>query len=284
MTWYDKYLIAFECPYSKVPKTVKLEIADKLRKRSLLEEEPLASVVVIAHNEEKRILSCLWSLLDNICNFPIEIIVVSNCSTDATDTILDELGVRWFRENKKGPGFARQCGLDHAKGKYYICIDSDTLYPPYYIATHVSFLEKDGIACTYGLWSFLPDKKHSRWGLKVYEFMRDCYLSLQNILRPELCVRGMVMAFRTDLGRKVGFHTNIIRGEDGMLAFGLRKYGQLLFLRTRKVRPVTCNMAIASSGLWNSFQIRACQAVRKIGVIFTSAKEYKDRDYNKIKK
>ena len=83
MAWYDKYLIAFERPYSAVPEAVKLEVANKLRRLSLLKEEPLASVVLIAHNEEQRILSCLWSLVDNICSFPIEIIVVKMCIRDS---------------------------------------------------------------------------------------------------------------------------------------------------------------------------------------------------------
>lgn len=284
MAWYDKYLIAFGRPYSTVSETVKSEVASKLKKLSLIEEEPLASVVLIAHNEGQRILSCLWSLVDNIYDFPIEIIVVNNCSTDDTDAILDELGARWFQETRKGPGFARQCGLDKAKGKFYICIDSDTMYPPYYISTHVRYLKKEGIVCTYGLWSFLPDDKHSRWGLKVYEFMRDVYLYFQNIRRPELCVRGMVMAFRTELGRNIGFNTNIVRGEDGRLAFDLKKYGRLRLLRTNKVRPVTCNSIMKGDGLWVNFWERVRKRLKTFTLFFTAAGEYKDKDYNKIDK
>lgn len=284
MAWYDKYLVAFEHPFSTVPETVKLEVSSKLKKLSLIKEEPLASVVLIAHNEEQRILSCLWSLVDNICDFPIEIIIVNNNSTDATGAILDELGARWFQEKRKGPGFARQCGLDQSKGKYYICIDSDTMYPPYYISTHVRYLKKEGVVCTYGLWSFLPDEKHSRWGLKVYEFMRDLYINFQNIRRPELCVRGMVMAFRTELGRGIGFNTNIVRGEDGRMAFDLKKYGHLRLLRTNKVRPVTCNSIMKGDDLWGNFWRRVRKRLKTITLFFTVADEYKDGDNNKIDK
>lgn len=283
MMWYRKYLDAFERPYQNIPNLIKKEVTRKLADLRT-DNMPLCSVVLIAHNEEKRILACLWSLVDNICDFPIEIIVVSNNSTDLTNSILEELGVTWFSEEKKGPGFARQCGLNHAKGRYYICIDSDTLYPPHYISTHVSFLKRNGVVCTYGLWSFMPDDNHSYWGLKLYEFMRDCYLSLQNIRRPELCVRGMVMAFHTELGRKVGFHTNIIRGEDGMLAFGLKKYGKIILLKTRKVRPITCNSTMEGKGVWYNFWIRVKQVSENIALFFSFAKEYKDRDYNKIDK
>lgn len=197
MAWYSKYLVAFERPYSDVPEKVKQEVKDKLA-HIRCAKDPLASVVLIAHNEEKRIFACLWSLVNNICNIPIEIIVISNNSTDATDLILDDLSVKWFREEKKGPGFARQCGLNHALGKYYLCIDADTLYPPHYIATHVHYLQHEQIVCTFGLWSFLPNQKHSRWALYGYELLRDFFLNLQNVKRPELCVRGMTLAFRTE--------------------------------------------------------------------------------------
>ena len=40
-------------------------------------------------------------------------------------------------------------------------------------------------------------------------------------------VRGMVFAFQTDTAHKVGFRTDIIRGEDGSLALGLKKYGKI---------------------------------------------------------
>ena len=156
MKWYQKYLAAYERPYTEVPEGVKQEVARKLKKFSHV-EEPVISVVAIAHNEGRHILACLWSLADNAVDLPTEIIVVSNHSTDDTDTILSELGVTWYSETRKSPGFARQCGLDHARGTYHICIDSDTLYPPHYIATHVRYLQQKDVVCTYGLWSFLPN-------------------------------------------------------------------------------------------------------------------------------
>ena len=284
MAWYSKYLNAFERPYQEVSKEIKREIADKMRSFRQ-DATPLCSVVAIAHNEEKHILGCLWSLVDNVCDFPVEIIVVSNNSTDATEQLLDEVGVLWYSEVEKGPGFARQCGVKHARGKYHICIDSDTLYPPHYVATHVKFLAKPNIVCTYGLWSFLPDAYHSKTGLFFYELLRDFYLSLQNINRPELCVRGMVLAFHTNFGREVGYKTNILRGEDGMMALGLKRYGKLRLLKSRKARAVTCNNTLDGGGnLIRNAWFRFRKGIRGIGLLFTTQSKYEDRDYNVIKK
>lgn len=283
MAWYRKYLTAFERPYADVPEKVKQEVAEKLKKFSHV-ESPLVSVVLIAHNEERHILACLWSLVDNEVNFPTEIIVASNHSTDNTNNILDEMGATWYNETRKSPGFARQCGLDHARGTFHICIDTDTLYPPHYIATHVRHLQQKGVVCTYGLWSFLPDKNHPKAGLFIYELLRDIYLCILNINRPELCVRGMALAFRTEPGKKVGYRTNIIRGEDGMMALGLKEFGKLKFLRTRKARPVTSNQILNGRKLWGNAWSRFEKGFRNTKLLFTTQKEYKDQDYNLINK
>ena len=47
---------------------------------------------LICHNEETRLLSCLWSLCDNECDFPIEILAVNNNSTDRTEAVMQQLG------------------------------------------------------------------------------------------------------------------------------------------------------------------------------------------------
>lgn len=283
MKWYHKYLSAFERPHQEVPVEVKKEIANKMS-RFRPQETPECSVVLIAHNEERHILGCLWSLVDNICDFPVEIIVVDNHSTDATGRLLDEVNAVWHYEDRKSPGFARQCGLDHARGVYHLCIDSDTLYPPHYISTHVEHLKRPGVACTYGLWSFMPDARHPQTSLFFYELFRDIYLCLENINRPELCVRGMVLGFRTEYGKKVGYRTHIIRGEDGMMALGLKKYGRLKLLKTRKARALTSNATLDGAGsLRANVWLRIKRAIRNFHLLFTTQQEYKDQEYNLIK-
>ncbi|MDL2213551.1 glycosyltransferase family 2 protein [Bacteroides sp. OttesenSCG-928-D19] len=279
MRWYEKYLSVFEKPFNSLPKERVEEIRRKLKEKQ--SDEPLASVVLIAYNEANRITSCLWSLSENLVDCPIEIIVVNNNSTDATEEVLRSLGVTYYNEVKKGPGHARQRGLDEARGKYHICIDSDTMYPPKYIQTHINELKKPNVSCAFGLWSFIPDEQHSRAGLWFYETLRDIHLRIQAFKRPELCVRGMVFSFITDYGRQIGFRTDIRRGEDGSLALALKPYGKLKFLTTRKTRAVTSNSTLNADGsLINSFKIRIVKALKTFAGLFTGKKEYQDEDSN----
>ena len=81
MKWYTKYLQVYEQPFDSAPKEAVDFVKTKLQKLSE-NKQPLASVILICYNEEKRLLSCLWSLCDNICDFPIEILAVNNNSSE----------------------------------------------------------------------------------------------------------------------------------------------------------------------------------------------------------
>lgn len=282
MTWYKKYLSVYEKPFHEASQTIISQVKENIR--HLQSEQPLVSVVVIAYNEEKHLLANLWSLSDSRCKYPLEIIGVDNDSSDRTAEIFQVTGVPFYTEHQHSCGYARRCGLAHARGKYYICIDSDTLYPPQYVETLVNQLEKPGIVAVSSLWSYIPDQQHPWLGVKLYELLRDTHLYLQSFKRPELSVRGLVFAYNTEYGRKVGYRVDIIRGEDGSMALGLKKYGKICFVRKRKARAVTGYNTVGQDGsFFNSFKIRVIKNIKNIGNLFTRKTEYKDEDSNLIK-
>lgn len=190
----------------------------------------------------------------------------------------------YYNEEQKGPGFARQCGLNHAKGKYCVCIDSDTMYPPLYITTMTKALHKKESwqRMPFGV-SFPTNIIHKQ----DFFSMKNCvnvYFNIQHLRRPELNVRGMVFAFQTDTAHKVGFRTDIIRGEDGSLALGLKKYGKIKFVRSRKARAVTGYGTISADGsLFNSFWKRTVKGINNFTSLFHYKEKYEDEDSNLIK-
>ena len=281
MKWYSKYLQVYEKPYSEAPREIVEKVREKLQK--LQSDEPLVTVSLIGYNEEKHLLACLWALSDMKCKYPVEIIGVNNDSKDRTEEIFRDSGIPYYNEYQHSCGHARTCGLNKAKGKYHINIDSDTLYPPLYVEKMVNKLNRKGVVAVSSLWSYMPDEQHSWLGLKFYEGMRDIFLFLQSFKRPELSVRGLVFAYRTDLAREVGIRTDIRRGEDGSLALGLKKYGKIVFLRNRKARPVTGYGTVSADGsFFNSFKVRLLKGLKNMTGIFTRKSEYKDEESNLI--
>lgn len=281
--WYQKYLSVYEKPFQAIPKEVTETVHHNIAQ--LQSDHPLVSVVVIAYNEEKHLLANLWSLSDSICRFPMEIIGVDNDSSDRTAEIFKATGVPCYTEYQHSCGYARRCGLEHARGKYYICIDSDTLYPPRYVETMAEALEKKGTVAASSLWSYIPDQQHSWLGLKMYELFRDIYLFLQAFKRPELSVRGLVFAYHVEYGKQVGYRVDIIRGEDGSMALGLKKYGKIRFVRNRKARAVTGYGTVGKDGsFFNSFKIRVIKILKNSSSLFSKKEKYEDEESNLIPK
>ena len=276
--WYDKYLSIYGKSFEEIPDSVLDEIKGKLAVKQ--SEEPLVSIVVIAYNEEKRLAACLWSLSELQTKYPVEILGVNNNSKDRTEEVYQRLGLPYFNETKQSPGFARQCGLEHAKGKYHFCIDADTFYPPQYVDLMMKKLELSDVSCVSSFWSFFPDEQHSALGLFLYELIRDSFLWVQHFKRPELCVRGMVFAFKTDLARQVKIRTDIRRGEDGSLALSLKPFGKISFLYNRKARPVTGYGTLNEGNLLHSLWNRVCIQMKGISRIFFKTDHYDDTEDN----
>ena len=279
--WYDKYLSIYGKSPDEISEPILDEIKEKLAKKQC--NEPLVSVVVIAYNEERRLSACLWSLSELKTQYPIEILGVNNNSKDRTEEVFQRLGLPYFNESKQSPGFARQCGLDHAKGKYHFCIDADTFYPHLYIDLMMTKLTRSDVSCVSSFWSFFPDENHSRFGLFLFELARDLFLFAQHFKRPELCVRGMVFAFKTELACKVKIRTDIRRGEDGSLALSLKPYGKIAFLYNRQARPVTGYGTIGSQSLWQSFVDHFKIQGKGLSRIFFKKDHYEDSEDNLVK-
>ena len=237
MKWYEKYLSIYEHPFNEVPQNIIDETRERLA--ALQSDEPLVSIVIVAYNEERRLPACLWSLSEQLCKYPVEFIGVDNESKDRTAEIYEKFGVTYYTEHQHTCGYARQCGLNQAKGKYAMCIDCDTMYPPHYIELMVENLMQPGISAVAGMWSYYPDENHSKFQLKMYEFFRDIYLRIQNINRPELTVRGLAFGYYTENAMKEGYRVELLRGEDGSMALSMKKYGKIKFVYDKRCRVIT---------------------------------------------
>ena len=71
MRWYEKYMQVYEKSYDEEAfRGIVSEVRGNLQK--LQSEAPLVTVSVIAYNEEKHLLACLWALSDLKTNYRSE--------------------------------------------------------------------------------------------------------------------------------------------------------------------------------------------------------------------
>ena len=97
---------------------------------------PLASVIIPAWNEERRMSASLKQVAAFVQEQPqdIEVIVVDDGSTDATPAIVEEFGqkhpfIKLIRNPHGGKGAAVKTGVARAEGQYLIISDTDLSVP-----------------------------------------------------------------------------------------------------------------------------------------------------------
>src|SRR5690606_27942020 len=87
------------------------------------------TVVVPAFNAAPFLGVTLEALLTQTI-VPEQIIVVDDGSTDGTAAIAEQMGVRLIRQDQKGPGAARNRGLELAQTEFVAFCDADDWYVP----------------------------------------------------------------------------------------------------------------------------------------------------------
>lgn len=273
--WVSKHELNYNS-YEEVPQKVFDKIRDDLKDKQ--QPDPEVSIVAITYNEGPQILRLLSSLSAIQTNYSLEIIVVNNNSDDDTQKYLDRVGVTSVFERRQGIPWARQAGLDVARGRYHLCADGDTIYPPQYVNAMVKHLEKKDIICAFSLGSFLPDETKNRLQLAFYELFKDMVIILRSIKRPEQSVRSQSMGFLTEPAREIGWNTGVKRGADGRLAWKLRAYGKVKLIKSTGARIWTTTETLNRDGSFGQMiATKIKRELKRLGEYFVKQKgEYEE--------
>ncbi|MNK40401.1 Hyaluronan synthase [compost metagenome] len=224
-------------------------------------ETPDVSVIIPAYNEEESILRTLSSVSETITTLKVEILVVNNNSTDRTQELLDNCGVRNIMETKKGVKHARNSGLNAAKGRIIMNADGDSVYSPYWVELLCRpLIEDETIACSFGRFAFLPDQSSPRFPYFLYETAGDIFKIMnQRDKDKAMYVYGCSSAYRKNQGIEVdGYEHPAGANEDGYLALKLsNKFGRLEKVTDNRSLVWTSNRRLMEQGgLWNAFTSR----------------------------
>jgi len=202
-------------------------------------------------------------------NVPFEIIVINNNSTDRTQDTINRLHVKRLFEARQGPGPARQTGQENALGDYILLADADCIYPSCWLTEMMKVLQKPGVVCVYGRYSFISGAGFSRWQLALLEKLKDVMTEIRHIKRPFLNAYGLNFGYIRAHGLKIGFITNNVRGEDGRLCYQLMKYGKVKQVRSNKSRPWTGTRTLQRDGsFWKAFLIRIARELGRFNIYF----------------
>ena len=99
--------------------------------------EQYISIVLPCYNERDNIFELIKAINSELSDYPHEIIVVDDNSTDGTyQALIDEkikFVVPIVRKTEKGFAKSIRCGIENAKGEIIIIMDSDFNHQPKYL-------------------------------------------------------------------------------------------------------------------------------------------------------
>jgi glycosyltransferase involved in cell wall biosynthesis len=101
------------------------------------------SIILPTYNRAQLICEAIDSILNQTYQ-DFQIIVVDDGSTDNTAEVLKSYipKIRYIQQENKGPGDARNRGIEDAKGKYIAFLDSDDIWMDFKLEIQVDILER----------------------------------------------------------------------------------------------------------------------------------------------
>jgi CDP-glycerol glycerophosphotransferase len=152
--------------------------------------EPDVTVIVIVYNDADRLARAVRSVLEQSLA-GVEVVVVDDASTDASYGVARKLAAErpdrvkavTLPENSGGCGRPRNVGLEHARGKYVMFLDSDDTLDRHACRNLVTAAEDSGADLVSGRCVRVLPEREENW----YPFLYRTSRVIENILdEPDL--------------------------------------------------------------------------------------------------
>ena len=108
-----------------------------------------ASVIIVTYNSKMYLKSCIGSIMKQ--DYPFEIIVVDNCSTDDTVEFIraNFSSVKTIEsKNNLGYGAGNNLGIKHAEGEYIVILNPDTVVEDGWLKELIKPLKEEKLITT----------------------------------------------------------------------------------------------------------------------------------------
>jgi GT2 family glycosyltransferase len=177
-------------------------------------------------------------LLESFCALEspktFEIVIVEDGSTLDSKLIVDHfqelLKISYYAKENSGPGHSRNYGMERAKGRYFIILDSDCILPPKYLEAVISKLDSHYVDGFGG-----PDAAKDSFTefQKAINFSMTSYMTTAGIRGGKIPIenyepRSFNMGISKEAFQATGGFGCIHPGEDPDLSIRLKEMGYRL--------------------------------------------------------
>lgn len=198
---------------------------------------PSISIIIPTFNRVKVLKPALLSL--NGLDYPrgkLEVVVVSDGSTDGTDEMMEQIGKKlnyrlsFIKEERRGISHAKNVAIEHSRGEIIVSTDDDCMFEPDWLKKLIAPFKDSRVASTGG-----PDRAYKEGNLfsMAANYAFSCFVGSGGVHgRPvpvkigRFCPMGCNMAIRKKALDEVGlFDEKIAPGEETDLLYRLGKAG-----------------------------------------------------------
>lgn len=220
----------------------------------------LISIIMAAYNAEKTIELAICSIV--MQTYPYwELIVINDCSTDQTSTIVSTLAdldprIRLIHnQQNSGVSISRKVGMEHATGNWIAILDSDDIWEADKLEKEIRLAHEQNAELVFTGSAFVDDKTTLLdWLLHVPHT-----LSFRQLLKQNLVSNSSVLV-KTDLYRAF-YAVNDNMHEDFAIWLGITRTGRkaygidepLLIYRLAKSSK-SSNKLKAAIMNWNTYR------------------------------
>ena len=187
--------------------------------------QPDISVIVPAYNEEQTIETCISRIKKSDYRGKIEVVVVSDGSTDSTVTLARKAGAKVIRQQRAGKARAMNRAVKAARYNTLATIDADTFIEKNTLAHLVAPLQKKSIGSTTGI------VKVKLKGILSYfqavEYLQNHLIrtTFTRVFGAGIWFFGSLAAFKREALHKAGYFSPDTLAEDMDVALALEREG-----------------------------------------------------------
>lgn len=211
-------------------------------------KKKLVTIIIPTYNREHTICQAIDSVLQQTYD-QIEVIVVDDCSQDATQKVVEEnygtdSRVRYERLlQNSGACAARNRGIDLSQGDYLAFLDSDDVYYPEKISLQLEAMQNSASdLCATSFTRVLADGKKER--KLVFPGTKDEIY--QNLLYCNFITTGALIGKR-ECFEKIQFDESLPRYQDWDIVLRLCKQYSICLLNVDTLKQIHQEVSITSS-------------------------------------
>jgi biofilm PGA synthesis N-glycosyltransferase PgaC len=205
---------------------------------------PVVTVIVPAYNEGRVIVSSVRSLLQSHYR-KLEVLIVDDGSTDDTWEIALSLASRYKRvraihQQNGGKASALNNAIAHSKGEIVICVDADTVFPPYTISNLVRHFQDDSVAAVAGVIKVgNVANLLTRWQMLEYTVSIAIDRNAHSFLNSIMIIPGACGAWRKTAVLEAGGFSHSTLAEDCDLTINIQQLNRYRIVQENKAISYT---------------------------------------------